>query len=465
LSKAPFDLLVIGAGPGGYVAAIRAAQLGMRVACVEKDALGGTCLNVGCIPSKALLDSSELFYQARTAFGRHGIRVDRVALDVPAMMARKEQIVQTLTRGIAALFRKHHVEAIDGTARILSPTAVEVRQHGGVSVVTSRHILIATGSTPVALPALPFDGRHILSSTEALVLAEVPEQLVVIGAGAVGLELGSVWSRLGSAVRIVELTDGILPGMDRDMTVPLQRLLERQGLTFHLQTGVESAEVRDGTVRLTLKSGAEPRTVECDRVLVAVGRRPYIEGLGLGELGMAVDAQGRIMVNRRFETSVPGIYAIGDVISGPMLAHKAEEEGLAAVEGMAGQARSVSYLALPSVVYTFPELAAAGLTEAEAQARGAAVRVGKFPLAANGRARCLDATDGLVKVVGDARTDRLLGVHILAARASDLIAEGVVAIEFAASVEDLALSVHAHPTLPEAIKEASLAALKRAIHA
>jgi dihydrolipoamide dehydrogenase len=465
LSKAPFDLLVIGAGPGGYVAAIRAAQLGMRVACVEKDALGGTCLNVGCIPSKALLDSSELFYQARTAFGRHGIRVDRVALDVPAMMARKEQIVQTLTHGIAALFRKHHVEAIDGTARILSPTAVEVRQHDGVSVVTSRHILIATGSTPVALPALPFDGRHILSSTEALVLAEVPEQLVVIGAGAVGLELGSVWSRLGSAVRIVELTDGILPGMDRDMTVPLQRLLERQGLTFHLQTGVESAEVRDGTVRLTLKSGAEPRTVECDRVLVAVGRRPYIEGLGLGELGMAVDAQGRIMVNRRFETSVPGIYAIGDVISGPMLAHKAEEEGLAAVEGMAGQARSVSYLALPSVVYTFPELAAAGLTEAEAQARGAAVRVGKFPLAANGRARCLDATDGLVKVVGDARTDRLLGVHILAARASDLIAEGVVAIEFAASVEDLALSVHAHPTLPEAIKEASLAALKRAIHA
>lgn len=465
MSKAPFDLLVIGAGPGGYVAAIRAAQLGMRVACVEKDALGGTCLNVGCIPSKALLDSSELFYQARTAFGRHGIRVDRVALDVPAMMARKEQIVQTLTRGIAALFRKHHVEAIDGTARILSPTAVEVRQHDGVSVVTSRHILIATGSTPVALPALPFDDRHILSSTEALVLAEVPEQLVVIGAGAVGLELGSVWSRLGSAVRIVELTDGILPGMDRDMTVPLQRLLERQGLTFHLQTGVESAEVRDGTVRLTLKSGAEPRTVECDRVLVAVGRRPYIEGLGLGELGMAVDAQGRIMVNRRFETSVPGIYAIGDVISGPMLAHKAEEEGLAAVEGMAGQARSVSYLALPSVVYTFPELASVGLTEVEAQARGAAVRVGKFPLAANGRARCLDATDGLVKVVGDARTDRLLGVHILAARASDLIAEGVVAIEFAASVEDLALSVHAHPTLPEAIKEASLAALKRAIHA
>jgi dihydrolipoamide dehydrogenase len=465
LSNALFDLLIIGAGPGGYVAAIRAAQLGMRVACVEKDALGGTCLNVGCIPSKALLDSSELFYQARTVFGRHGIQVDHVGLDVSAMMSRKDQIVHTLAHGIAGLFRRHHVEAIQGTARILSPTAVEVRQHDGVSVFNTRQILIATGSIPVALPALPFDGRHILSSTEALVLPEVPTQLVVIGAGAVGLELGSVWSRLGAEVRIIEFTDGILPGMDRDMTVQLQRLLDNQGLAFHLQTRVESAEVRDGTVCLTLKSSAEPRTVECDRVLVAVGRRPYIEGLGLGELGMALDAQGRIVVNRRFETSAPGIYAIGDVIGGPMLAHKAEEEGLAAVEGMAGQARSVSYLAIPNVVYTFPELASVGLTEAEAHARGFAVRVGRFPLAANGRAQCLDATDGLVKVVGDARTDRLLGVHILAARASDLIAEGAVAIEFAASVEDLALSVHAHPTLPEAIKEASLAVLKRAIHA
>jgi dihydrolipoyl dehydrogenase len=308
LSNAQFDLLVIGAGPGGYVAAIRAAQLGMRVACVEKDALGGTCLNVGCIPSKALLDSSELFYQARTAFGRHGIQVDHVGLDVSAMMSRKDQLVHNLTQGIAGLFRRHHVEAIQGTARILSPTAVEVRQHDGVSVFNTRQILIATGSIPVALPALPFDGRHILSSTEALVLSEVPTQLVVIGAGAVGLELGSVWSRLGAEVRIIELTDGILPGMDRDMTVQLQRFLDNQGLAFHLQTRVESAEVRDGTVCLTLKSSAEPRTVECDRVLVAVGRRPYIEGLGLGELGMALDAQGRLVVNRRFETSAPGIY-------------------------------------------------------------------------------------------------------------------------------------------------------------
>jgi dihydrolipoamide dehydrogenase len=464
VQERPFDLIVIGAGPGGYIAAIRAVQLGMRVGCVEKAALGGTCLNVGCIPSKALLDSSELFYQARTTFGRHGIRVGQVELDLAAMMARKDQVVQTLTRGIAGLFRKHGVESFRGTATIDSPVAVKVRQdHGAVTLPTQR-ILIATGSVPMPLPHLPFDGTSILSSTEALALPAVPERLVVIGAGAVGLELGSVWSRLGAEVLVVELMDRILPGMDRELSAHLQRLLERQGLSFRLRTTAKSATVHEGTVHLTLASGTDHSRVACDRVLVAVGRRPYTDGLGLTELGVALDERGRIAVSDRFETSVPGIYAIGDAIAGPMLAHKAEEEGLAAVEGMAGRSGHVNYHAIPSVVYTSPEFASVGLSEGEAQARGHTIRVGTFPFLANGRARCLDGTEGLVKVIGEATTDRLLGVHILGARASDLIAEAVVAMEFAASVEDLALSVHAHPTLPEAVKEAALAALHRAIH-
>jgi dihydrolipoamide dehydrogenase len=462
--ETPFDLLVIGAGPGGYIAAIRAAQLGMRVGCIDKQTLGGTCLNVGCIPSKALLDSSELFYQARTAFGRHGIRVGQVEVDVLAMMARKDQVVQTLNRGLAGLLRQHRVASIPGTARLVSPVAVAVRHGADETTLPTQRVLIATGSVPQALPPLPFDGTHILSSTEALALSAVPERLVVVGAGAVGLELGSVWSRLGAHVLVVELLDRILPGTDREVATQLQRYLEAQGLRFRLQTRVEAAEVQQGEVRLTLQSAAEPSTVVSERVLVAVGRRPYTEGLGLAALGVAQDERGRIVVNPRFETSVPGIYAIGDVIAGPMLAHKAEEEGLAAVEAMAGRAAHVNYRALPSVVYTFPELAAVGLTEEDAQQQGIPVRVGKFPLTASGRAHCLDATAGLVKVVGDARSDRLLGVHILAARASDLIAEGVLALEFAASVEDLALTVHAHPTLPETLREASLVAAQRAIH-
>jgi dihydrolipoamide dehydrogenase len=328
----------------------------------------------------------------------------------------------------------------------------------------TQRILIATGSVPMPLPHLPFDGTSILSSTEALALPAVPERLVVIGAGAVGLELGSVWSRLGAEVLVVELMDRILPGMDRELSAHLQRLLERQGLSFRLRTTAKSATVHEGTVHLTLASGTDHSRVACDRVLVAVGRRPYTDGLGLTELGVALDERGRIAVSDRFETSVPGIYAIGDAIAGPMLAHKAEEEGLAAVEGMAGRSGHVNYHAIPSVVYTSPEFASVGLSEEDAQTRGRTIRVGTFPFLANGRARCLDAPEGLVKVIGDATTDRLLGVHILGARASDLIAEAVVAMEFAASVEDLALSVHAHPTLPEAIKEAALAALQRAIH-
>lgn len=460
----PFDLLVIGAGPGGYIAAIRAAQLGMRVGCIEKQALGGTCLNVGCIPSKALLDSSELFYQARTIFERHGIRVGQAEVDVLAMLARKDQVVQTLNRGIAGLLRQHRVEFIHGTARLVSSTAVAVRHGSDETTLPTQRVLIATGSAPQALSHVPFDGTHILSSTEALTLSAVPERLIVVGAGAIGLELGSVWSRLGSDVLVVELLDRLLPGTDREVATQLQRSLEDQGLHFRLQTQVEAAEVQQGEIHLTLRSATEHSTVVGDRVLVAVGRRPYTEELGLAELGVAQDERGRIVVNPHFETSVPGVYAIGDVIAGPMLAHKAEEEGLAAVEAMLGRAAHVNYRAIPYVVYTFPELAAVGLTEEDAQQQGIPVRVGTFPLTASGRAHCLDATAGLVKVIGDARSDRLLGLHILAARASDLIAEGVLAMEFAASVEDLALTVHAHPTLSETIREASLVAAKRALH-
>jgi dihydrolipoamide dehydrogenase len=465
MAESSFDLIVIGAGPGGYVAAIRAAQLGMRVACVEKDkALGGTCLNVGCIPSKALLDSSELYHQAQHSFSRHGIKADGVQLDLPVMMGRKDQVVQTLTRGVAGLFRKNRIEHVRGAGRIVGRGTVEVRSNGELRTLKAPRILIATGSAPMELPAVRFNGRHIVSSTEALAFDRVPQRLVIIGAGAIGLELGSVWSRLGSEVLVLEFMDRILPLMDREVTTALQKSLQKQGMKFRLQTSAESAEVQDDKVRVTWASGEDRGAEVCDRVLVAVGRRPFTEGLGLEELGVETDRRGFIRVDESFATTMEGIYAIGDVIGGAMLAHKAEEEGVAAVEMMADQAGHVNYPAIPNVVYTFPELASVGLTEVEARGKGYEVKIGKFPYTANGRARALDATEGLVKVIGDARTDRLLGLHILAARASDLIAEAVIAMEFASSVEDLARSVHAHPTLPEAIKEAALAAEQRAIH-
>ncbi|MGB7158995.1 MAG: dihydrolipoyl dehydrogenase [Tepidisphaeraceae bacterium] len=461
-----FDLIVIGAGPGGYVAAIRAAQLGMNVACVEKDdSLGGTCLNVGCIPSKALLDSSELFSQAKTHFHHHGIKTADVQLDLAAMMARKVGVVSSLTRGVAGLFKKNKIQHVIGTGRITGIGAVEVTNDAGDKrVITAGKILVATGSAPIELKSLPFDGKHIVSSDEAIAFTEVPKKLLVIGAGAIGLELGSVWSRLGSEVVVIEFLDRILPLMDREMTSALQRSLEKQGLKFRLNTGAQSATVRGNRVELTWKSGDNVEVEDCDKVLVAIGRRPYSESLGLRELGVAMDPRGFVTVDRHFETNIEGIYAIGDVIGGAMLAHKAEEEGVACAELMVGKAGHVNYLAVPNVVYTFPELASVGLTEEEAKAKHGEVRVGKFPFTANGRARAMDATEGMVKIVGDAKTDRLLGMHILGARASDLIAEGAVAIEFASSVEDIARSVHAHPTLPEAIKEAALAVERRAIH-
>ncbi len=460
-----FDLVVIGSGPGGYTSAIRAAQLGMRVGCVEKDpTLGGTCLNVGCIPSKALLDSSELYHQVTAGLGPHGIKVAGVELDLAAMMARKARVVKTLTQGIAGLFKKNKVEWIAGRATLVSGRRLIVRNGSAERSVDAERVLLVTGSEATPLPNLPFDGRRIVSSTEALTLGEVPKRLLVIGAGAVGLELGSVWRRLGSEVTVVEFMDRIVPAMDRKMGAQLQRALEKQGIVFRLETSATAAAPANGAMHVTLESKNASMQHEADVVLVAVGRRAFTDGLGAREIGVAFDDRGRIVTDERFETSVAGVYAIGDVIAGPMLAHKAEEEGVAAVELMAGQAGHVNYDAVPNVVYTWPELASVGLSEEEAAQRGREVRVGSFPFMANARAKCMGETEGGVKIIADAETDRILGVHVLGPRASDLIAEAALAIEFGGSAEDIARSVHAHPTLPEAMKEAALAVAKRTIN-
>jgi len=460
-----FDLIVIGSGPGGYIAAIRAAQLGMRVACVERAAtLGGTCVNVGCIPSKALLDSSERLHAVRNGLGAHGIKVGSVEVDLAAMLARKDKIVKTSTQGIAGLFKKNKVERIIGTARFTAADTVAVSNGSDTRRLTGRRVLIATGSAPVELPGLPFDGQHIVCSTEALSFKEVPQRLLVIGGGAIGLELGSVWNRLGSSVVVVEFMDRIVPGMDRKMGQQLQRALQKQGMTFQLQTGASGAVVESGTVRVTLESQGTTSEAECDVVLVAVGRRAFADGLGAREIGVAFDDHGRIKIDDHYTTSVPGVYAIGDVVAGPMLAHKAEEEGVAAVELMAGQAGHVNYDAVPNVVYTWPEFASVGMTEEQAQSQEVQFNVGSFPFIANGRARCMNETDGGVKILADAKTDRVLGVHILGPNASDLIAEAALAMEFGASAEDIARSVHAHPTLPEAMKEAALAVGQRTLN-
>jgi dihydrolipoamide dehydrogenase len=464
VTDAPFHLVVIGSGPGGYVAAIRAAQLGMRTAVIERyPTLGGTCLNVGCIPSKALLDSSEHFAHARDGLAAHGVRAT-VTLDLATMMARKDRVVKELTRGVEGLFRKNQVTRIEGTGRIVAPGEVEVGGATGRQTVAAARILIATGSKPAALPGIAYDGRRIVHSTDALTLPTVPGRLMVVGAGAVGLELGSVWRRLGAEVTVIEFMDRIVPGMDRQSGELLQRVLERQGIRFHLETSATGATVAGETVTVTLTQGGETQTEVCDVLLVAVGRRPFTDGLGARDVGVSIDGKGRIQVDERFETSVPGIFAIGDVIRGPMLAHKAEEEGIAAVERMAGLPGVVAYDCIPNVVYTWPELASVGMSEEDAAARGIATAVGTFPFLANGRAKAMGERDGQVKIVADAATDRILGAHILGPRASDLIAELAVAMELGASAEDIARSVHAHPTLPEAVKEAALAVAKRPIH-
>jgi dihydrolipoamide dehydrogenase len=452
-----YDLVVIGSGPGGYIAAIRAAQLGMRVACVEKDrSLGGTCLNIGCIPSKALLDSSERYHQATHDFAAHGIEVGQVGLDLARMQARKQTVVTALTKGVAGLFRKHKIASITGVGRLAPGRRVEV-SGAAPQTLTAGAILIATGSAPIELRAAPFDGTRIISSTEALSLPEVPKRLLVIGGGAIGLELGSVWSRLGAEVVVVELLDRLVPGMDRQMAGLLQKSLQKQGLEFRLKTTLQQASADGDGVRAQLTGSDGSREERADVLLVAVGRRPYTEGLGLDAVGIALDERGRIPVDAHFATTAAGIYAIGDVIPGPMLAHKAEDEGVAAVENMAGMAGHVNYDAIPNVVYTAPELASVGLSEDDAAQRRIEVRTGSFPYIANGRARCMGETDGAVKVVADAATDRVLGIHILGPHASDVIAEAALAMEFAASAEDIGRTVHAHPTLAEALKEAALA--------
>jgi dihydrolipoamide dehydrogenase len=463
-----YDLVVIGAGPGGYVAAIRAAQLGKKVACVEKRAtLGGTCLNIGCIPSKALLDSSELYHLAKERFSRHGIKVGGLDLDLVAMHARKDEVVKGLTSGVAGLFRKNKVTPVFGAARVASPRTVAVQlNEGGETTLETEHILLASGSVPVNLPFIPFNGKTIVSSTEALSFDRVPEHLIVVGAGYIGLELGSVWNRLGSMVTVIEFLPRIVPLADFELGALLQKSLAKQGLEFHLETKVTGARIEGDQVTVQAE-GKEGKTLsfECDRVLVAVGRKAYTEGLGLAEVGVNVDPKtGKVPIDHNFRTNVPSISAIGDVIEGPMLAHKAEDEGVAFAEILAGKAGHVDYETIPSVIYTWPEMASVGITEEQAKERKLEYRVGKFPFLANGRAKAMDETEGVVKILADAKTDRVLGVHIIGPRASDMIAEAVTTMEFSGSAEDIARICHAHPTLSEAMKEAALAVDRRAIH-
>jgi dihydrolipoamide dehydrogenase len=468
-----FDLVVIGAGPGGYVAAIRAAQLGQRVACVEKrGALGGTCLNVGCIPSKALLESSELYALSRTHLAHHGVQVGEVKLDLAAMMARKDQVVKGLTAGVASLFKKNKIASYTGTARLAGPGEGDAHRvliksaSGTEEVLEAKAVLLATGSEPVGLPGLPFDGRNIVGSTEALAFERVPQHLLVVGAGYIGLELGSVWCRLGAKVTVVEFLPRILPLGDGEVAEALHRALVKQGLAFHLDTKVTGAGTQAGQVVVNANSKGEDKLFQADKVLVAVGRRPYTTGLGLPEAGVEVEEKtGRVPVDEDFETNVPGVYAIGDLIAGPMLAHKAEDDGIAFAERLAGMKTHVNYATVPSVIYTWPEVASVGPAEEEVKKSGREYKVGKFSFKANARARTMEESEGLVKVLADADTDRVLAVHIFGPRASELIAEAVTVMEFGGSAEDIARICHAHPTLSEAVREAALAVDKRAIHA
>ena len=456
------DLVVIGAGPGGYVAAIRAAQLGLNVACVEREpALGGTCLRIGCIPSKVLLESSEKLRETRLALVQHGIRVGQVDLDLGAMMKRKETVVQTLTKGVEGLFRKNKITRYAGAGRLAGPGRVTVEQTSGALELQAKQIIIATGSRPTPLDGVELDGDRIGTSTEALTYPEVPKHLVVIGAGYIGLELGCVWQRLGAKVTVLEFLDRILPGMDDELAADAQKIFGKQGLQFRLGCRVTTAK-RQGDHCVVESEGAPP--IECDRVLLAVGRTPHTEDLGLDTVGIQPNEKGRIPVNDRFETSAAGVFAIGDVIGGAMLAHKAEEEGVACVEGIVTGRGHVNYATIPGVVFTHPEIASVGRTEAQLQQEKVDYRKGVFPFLASGRARTLGQTDGKVKVLADAGTDRVLGVHIIGPQAGELIAEAATAMNFGASSEDIARCCHAHPTLAEALKEAALAVDNRAIH-
>jgi dihydrolipoamide dehydrogenase len=463
-----YDLIVIGTGPGGYVCAIRAAQLGLKTAVVEKRKThGGTCLNVGCIPSKALLHASHLFEDARDHFAHFGIGINPPSLDLKQMQVFKQEGVDGNTKGVEFLLKKNKIDTFLGTARIAAAGQVEVTgEDGSNQILQTKNIVIATGSDVTRLPGIEIDEKTIVSSTGALELASVPKRLVVIGAGVIGLELGSVWRRLGSEVTVVEYLDRILPGMDGEVAKNFQRILSKQGFQFKLGAKVTKVEKGAKSATLTFEpaAGGNAETIEADVVLVAIGRVPYTQGLGLDEIGIQKDNRGRILTDAHFSTNVTGIYAIGDVIAGPMLAHKAEDEGVAVAEILAGKAGHVNYDVIPSVVYTFPEVASVGKTEEELKGAGVAYNIGKFPFTANGRAKVNRTTDGFVKILADATTDKVLGVHIVGAEAGNLIHEAVIAMEFGGSSEDIARSCHAHPTLAEAVKEAAMAVERRAIH-
>ena len=468
-----FDLIIIGTGPGGYVAAVRASQLGMKVACVEKESRpGGVCLNVGCIPSKALLDSSEYFHLAQNHFADHGIQTGRLRLDLPVMMARKEQVVKDLTENVGKLLAGNKVQLLKGTASLVDKNRVEVKTDTGNSAknvhLNASAIILATGSEPITVPGLEFDGRHIVSSTEALSFEAVPKHLGIVGGGYIGLELGSVWRRLGSKVTVIEMLPKLAPTLDGQVARTLKRFLTQQGIDFKLKTRVSEAKITKNTskVKVSLETEKGKDALTCDRLLVAVGRKPLTKDLGLGAVGIDMDPQtGRIPVDASFQTAVPGIYAIGDIIDGPMLAHKASAEGIAAAECIAGLPGEVNYDALPSVIYTWPEVASVGLTEDEVKKRGIPYCSGTYPFLGTGRARCMGETDGFVKLIAHGKTDRILGVHIIGPRAADMIAECVLAVEFGASSEDIARTIHGHPTFSEALMEAAGAVRKCSIYA
>ena len=462
-----FDVIVIGGGPGGYVCAIRAAQLGLKTACVEsRGALGGTCLNVGCIPSKSLLNLSEAYHKAQKEYQSHGIEFTGLKLNLDKMMASKNKSVQALTKGIEFLFKKNKVTYLKGKGVLFSENDVVVYEGEKKTSYKSKNIVIATGSVPSSLPGIDIDEKNIISSTGALELKEVPKNLIVIGAGVIGLEMGSVWSRLGSKVTVVEYLDHITPGMDKDVSNEFQKILTKQGFEFKLNSKVTSVSNKGNQVEVTFENRqtSKKENLLADKVLVAVGRKPYTEGLSLNKLGVKKDQQGRLEVNEKLQTSVKNIYAIGDVIKGPMLAHKAEEEGIAVAEIIAGQAGHVNYDVIPGVIYTSPEVAVIGKTEEQLKVENVNYKVGKFPFLANSRAKVNNETDGFVKILADSKTDRVLGVHMIGPHTGDMIAEMALAMEFGASSEDIARTCHAHPTHTEAVKEAALAIEKRAIH-
>lgn len=464
---AQFDVIFIGGGPAGYTGAIRAGQLGLNVACVEfRGSLGGTCLNVGCIPSKALLQSSEYFHHAKHKSAEHGIKYQKVEFDVAQMMKRKEGIVSGLTKGIEGLLKKNKVTYIKGKGTFVNASTLRVATLDGADQEhTAKSFVISTGSTPIELRSIaPFDGRSIVSSTEALAFDKVPEHLVVIGAGVIGLEMGSVWLRLGAKVTVIEAMDRVLPPMDAAVSAEMKKILEKQGMEFHLGTKLTKAEATAKKVKVTAEKDGQAMSIECDKVLVAVGRRAYTHGLGLETIGLAPRKDGKLDVNAHYQTAIPNIYAVGDVIDGPMLAHKADEEGVAVAELIAGKPGHVNYEAIPNVVYTWPEIASVGMTEEEAKAKGLSYKTGKVPFLANGRARAFGDTDGFVKIIADAKTDRIIGGHIIGPNASELIAELVIGVEFSASAEDIGRSSHAHPTLAEVMKEAALAVDKRSLN-